>query len=186
MTCRPRQALFAVLLCWLLLGCAGDVAPTNGEEQVDMDMQAAADRADYMLDTVLGELRPPLHWAHGPTGKGACDVSRMRVVMTVISAERRGAFLGVVERFWENDGYHINVVNKDVDFPAIYARTSDGFGATLSFGGDGQAFFEVDSPCVDKSQVAPPTTPPNGPSYEGVYPLPRPNIRSPFWSAGAP
>ncbi|MEU9061079.1 hypothetical protein AB0D13_20065 [Streptomyces sp. NPDC048430] len=151
-----------------------------------MNMQVAADRADQILDAVLEELRPPLNWAHGPTSKGACDVSRMRVVMTVVSVDRRGNFLGVVERFWRKSGYHIKAVNKDLDFPAIYARTSDGFGVSLSFGGKGQAFFEVDSPCVEKSEVADPTTPPNGPSYEGVYPIPRPNIRSPFWSAGAP
>nr|WP_328696162.1 hypothetical protein [Streptomyces sp. NBC_00342] len=57
---------------------------------------------------------------------------------------------------------------------------------TLSVGAKGQAFFEVDSPCVEESEVAESTTPPNGPSYEGVYPLPRPNVRSDFWSAGAP
>ncbi|MEU0299229.1 hypothetical protein ABZ252_07105 [Streptomyces sp. NPDC006175] len=151
-----------------------------------MNMQMAADRADQILDAVLEKIRPPLSWAHGSTSKGACDVSRMRVVMTVVSVERRGNFLGVVERFWRNGGYHIKAVNKDSEFPAIYARTSDGFGVSLSFGGKGQAFFEVDSPCVEKSEVADPTTPPNGPSYEGVYPIPRPNIRSPFWSAGAP
>ncbi|MFE9728097.1 hypothetical protein ACFYQ5_32165 [Streptomyces sp. NPDC005794] len=57
---------------------------------------------------------------------------------------------------------------------------------SLRFGGKGQAFFQADSPCVEKSGVAESTTPPNGPSYEGVYPIPRPNIRSPFWSTGAP
>ncbi|MGW1818881.1 hypothetical protein ACWCQM_35635 [Streptomyces sp. NPDC002125] len=151
-----------------------------------MDMQAAAIREDQILDAVLGELRPALSWAHGPTSTGTCDVSRMRTVMTVISAQRRGNFLGVVERFWREGGYRIKAVNKDQEFPAIYALTKDGFGVSLSFGGQGQAFFEADSPCVDKSEVADPTTPPNGPSYEGIYPIPRPNIRSPFWSAGAP
>ncbi len=106
--------------------------------------------------------------------------------MTVISTERRGGFLGVVERFWRSRGFHIKAINNDADFPAIYARTSDGFGVSLSFGAAGQAFFEVDSPCVAKSAVDEPTTSPNGRAYEGVYPLPRPNIRSPFWSAGAP
>jgi hypothetical protein len=151
-----------------------------------MDMQAAADRADQILDAVFEELKPSLQWAHGPTSTGFCDVSRMRAVMTVVSTERRGNFLGVVERFWRKSDYRIKAVNKDLEFPAIYAQTSDGFGVSLSFGGKGQAFFEVDSPCVEKSEVAPPTTSPNGPSYEGVYPIPRPNIRSPFWSAGAP
>ncbi|MGC5413410.1 hypothetical protein ACPXCX_58555, partial [Streptomyces sp. DT225] len=64
-------------------------------------------------------------------------------------------------------------------------QTRDGFGVSLVFGG-GQAFFEVDSPCVEESEVAESTASPNGPSYDGVYPLPRPNVRSDFWSVGAP
>ncbi|WUW50837.1 hypothetical protein OG488_20285 [Streptomyces sp. NBC_01460] len=169
-----------------MIGCSVTENAANGGERDDMNMQAAADRADSILDAVLGEIRPSVQWAHGPSGEGACDVSRMRAVMTVVSADRRGNFLGVVERFWRDSDYRIKAVNKDLVFPAIYAQTKDGFGVSLSFGGEGQAFFEVDSPCVDKSEVASPTTPPNGSSYEGVYPLPRPNIRSPFWSAGAP
>ncbi|RAJ68653.1 hypothetical protein K388_01404 [Streptomyces sp. KhCrAH-43] len=105
--------------------------------------------------------------------------------MTVVSEARRGSLLGVVDRFWRQNGYRIKAVNRDVDLPAIYAQTSDGFGVTLSVGGQGQAFFEVDSPCVEESEVAESTTPPNGPSYDGVYPLPRPNVRDDFWSAGA-
>ncbi|MER8088897.1 hypothetical protein ABTZ57_28240 [Streptomyces sp. NPDC094048] len=151
-----------------------------------MDMQDAADQADKILDAVLKEVKPEVHWAHGPTSTGSCDVSRMRVVMTVVSEERRGSLLGVVDRFWRKSGYRIKAVNRDVEFPAIYAQTKDGFGVSLSIGGKGQAFFEVDSPCVNESEVKDPTTPPNGPAYEGVYPLPRPNVRSDFWSAGAP
>ncbi|MBO0918471.1 hypothetical protein J1C73_30480 [Streptomyces laculatispora] len=151
-----------------------------------MDMQAAADRADRILDAVLEEVKPGVQWAHGPTSAGSCDVSRMRVVMTIVSDGRRGSFLGVVDRFWRKNGYRIKAVNRDPDLPAIYAQTSDGFGVTLSVGGGGQAFFEVDSPCVEESEVVESTTPPNGPSYEGVYPLPRPNVHSDFWSAGAP
>lgn len=180
------QAALIVMFCVPLLGCAQDITSANGGEGTRMDMQEAAEREDKILDAVLEEIRPSLSWAHGPTITGACDVSRMRAVMTIVSAERRGNFLGVVERFWRKSDYRIKSVNKDVEFPAIYARTSDGFGVSLSFGGGGQAFFEADSPCVEKSGVAESTTPPNGPAYQGVYPLPRPNIRSPFWSAGAP
>ncbi|MGW1407897.1 hypothetical protein [Streptomyces sp. NPDC002403] len=148
-----------------------------------MDMQDAANRADRILDAVLGEIKPEVQWAHGPTSAGSCDVSRMRVVMTVVSEGRRGNLLGVVDRFWRRSGYRIKAVNKNANFPAIYAQTKDGFGVSLSIGGAGQAFFEVDSPCVDESEVAASTTPPNGPGYDGVYPLPRPNIHSDFWSA---
>ncbi len=177
---------FFGLACCPILGCASDATSMNGEGREAMDMQAAAGRADEILDEVLNEIKPPLQWAHGPTSVGRCDVSRMRVVMTVVSFERRGSFLGIVDRYWRDTGYRIKSVNKDVEFPAIYARTPDGFGVSLSFGGAGQAFFEADSPCVEKSEVAESTTPPNGPAYDGVYPLPRPTLRSPFWSAGAP
>ncbi|MEU8700200.1 hypothetical protein AB0C61_21545 [Streptomyces sp. NPDC048680] len=161
-----------------LSGCAG-----NGK-RVDMDMQGAADRADEIMDTTLASIDPVVQWAHGPTTTGSCDVTRRRSVMTVVSDERRGSFLGLVERAWRKRDYRIKGVNNDRDSPAIYAQTSGGFGVSLIFGG-GQAFFEVDSPCVEESEVADSATPPNGPSYEGVYPLPRPNVHSDFWSAGA-
>ncbi|MFJ1611180.1 hypothetical protein [Streptomyces sp. NPDC088249] len=155
-------------------------------KRVELNMQGAADRADSILDAVLREIKPEVQWAHGPTSTGSCDVSRMRVVMTVVSRERRGSFLGVVDRFLRKSGYRVKAVNRDTDVPAIYAQTNDGFGVSLSIGGEGQAFFEVDSPCVKESEVAESATPPNGPAYEGIYPLPRPNVRSGFWSAGAP
>ncbi|MET7644429.1 hypothetical protein ABZS83_12435 [Streptomyces sp. NPDC005426] len=169
----------------MLASCGSGFANADGDGNAKMDMQDAADRADGILDAVLKEVRPEMHWAHGPTSTGSCDVSRMRVVMTIVSTERRGSLLGVVDRFWRKSGYRIKAINRDVDMPAIYAQTSDGFGVTLSVGGEGQAFFEVDSPCVEESEVAESATPPNGPSYEGVYPLPRPNVHSDFWSAGA-
>ncbi|MEV5601708.1 hypothetical protein AB0L33_09725 [Streptomyces sp. NPDC052299] len=150
-----------------------------------MDMQAAAEHADAIMDATLSGIKPAVQWAHGPTTTGSCDVTRRRSVMTIISADRRGNFLGVVERGWKDQGYRIKGINNDLDSPAIYAQTDDGFGVSLIFGG-GQAFFEVDSPCVDESDVAEATASPNGPSYEGEYPLPRPNVRSDFWSLGAP
>jgi hypothetical protein len=169
----------ATLICLAFAGCS------NKEKRSDMDMQGAANRADEILDAVLTEIKPQVQWAYGPTSTGSCDVSRMRVVMTIVSEERRGSLLGVVDRFWRKSGYRIKAINNDVEVPAIYAQTRDGFGVTLSIGGEGQAFFEVDSPCVKESEVAESTTPPNGPAYEDVYPLPRPNVHSDFWSAGA-
>ena len=38
---------------------------------------------------------------------------------------------------------------------------------------------------MKESKVADSTSEPNGPSYEGVYPLPRPDVRSDYWSAEA-
>ncbi|MFI0936452.1 hypothetical protein ACH4RG_32725 [Streptomyces sp. NPDC021019] len=151
-----------------------------------MDMQAAAVRSDAILDAVLQEIRPEVRWTHGFTSVGACEVTRRRVVMTDISAERRGSFLGVVERFWRKSGYRMTAVNNNAEFPAIYARTRDGFRMSLRIGGKGQAFFQVDTPCVQESEVADSTSQATAPLYEGAEFIPRPNIHSDFWSAGAP
>lgn len=105
--------------------------------------------------------------------------------MTIVSAERRGSFLGLVERFWRQSDYKIKAINNDLEVPAIFAQTRDGFGVSLIVGGEGQVFFEVDSPCVQTSEVAEPRTKPNGPSYAGAEVIPRPNVRSDFWSAEA-
>ncbi|NYE42087.1 hypothetical protein [Streptomyces fulvorobeus] len=151
-----------------------------------MDMQMAAKYSDKVLDETLVQIEPEVQWTHGPTTTGSCDVTRRRTVMTVISGDRRGSFLGVVDRYWRESDYEIKTINNDGDFPAIYAQTKRGFGVSLSFGGEGQAFFEVDSPCVEKSDVADSTTKPTAPSYEGMENIPRPHLRSDFWSAGAP
>ncbi|MYT35990.1 hypothetical protein GTY66_07960 [Streptomyces sp. SID8356] len=147
-----------------------------------MDMQAAAERSDAILDAVLREIRPELLWTHGPTTVGSCDLTRRRVVMTDVSAVRRGNLLGVVDRFWRKNGYRMTAVNNDELFPAIYAQTRDGFSVSLRIGGEGQAFFQVDTPCVRESEVADSTSRATAPLYEGVEFIPRPNIHSDFWS----
>lgn len=187
----PKLPLSTIIACTLLAtGCSaseGQKGSTNKEKaESGMNMQEAAERADAMLDTTFSSIKPQVNWAHGPTTAGSCDLSRRRTVMTVISEDRRGSFLGVVERSWRSQGYRITDVNKSKKFPAIFAKTSDGFGISLTIGGEGQAFFEVATPCVTESKVSDPTATPNGPSYEGVYPLPRPNVRSKFWSSSGP
>ncbi|MCX5398026.1 hypothetical protein OHA55_13685 [Streptomyces sp. NBC_00102] len=148
-----------------------------------MNMQEAADRADSILDSTIEAINPEVRWTHGPSTSGSCDVTRRRTVMTVISDVRRGSLLGVVDRFWRNEGYEIISTRNDSEVPAVYARTIDGFGVSLIVGGEGQVFFEADTPCVEESEVADPTTKPNTPSYEGMENIPRPNIHSDFWSA---
>ncbi|MFF9511096.1 hypothetical protein ACF1BU_32300 [Streptomyces sp. NPDC014724] len=180
MRIRFQTITVMLLLCMPLAGCV------SNEKRAGVDMQEAAVHADGIMDATLRGIEPTVQWAHGPTTTGSCGVTRRRAVMTVVSERRRGSFLGLVERIWRHREYRIKGVNNDTDSPAIYAQTKDGFGVTLIIGGAGQAFFEVDSPCVNESEVKDPTTPPNGPAYEGVYPLPRPNVRSDFWSAGAP
>ncbi|MGW8490326.1 hypothetical protein [Streptomyces sp. NPDC055886] len=161
---------------------AGQESGRTKESGRTMDMQEAAEQSDAMLDAVLKGIDPDVQWAHGPTTTRACGVTRRRAVMTVVSAERRQTFLDRAETFWRKSGYRIKAVNKDEKFPAVYAVTRSGFGVSLSFRGKGQAFLEADSPCVAESKVAAPAAEPNGPAYKDVYPLPRPNVRSDFWS----
>ncbi len=182
--------LIAAASAILLAGCSsssdatGEGTDGSRKEVMDITMQQAADRADEMLNVTLGAIKPAVQWTHSGTSLGSCDVSRSRTVMTVISEERRGNFLGVVQRFWEKSGYQIKSVNKSKTFPAIFAQSPDGFGISLLVGGAGQVAFEVDSPCVKPSKVADPKTPANGPDYD--YPVPRPNVRSDFWSSTTP
>lgn len=170
----------------ILTGCANVLTPLDDGARNGMNMQEAADRADGILDSTIRAIDPEVHWTHGPSTSGSCDVTRRRVVMTVISAGRRGNFLGVVDRLWRGSGYLIISTRNDAEAPAIYARTDDGFGISLIVGGEGQVFFEADTPCVQESEVADPTTKPNTPSYEGMENIPRPNIHSDFWSAATP
>ncbi|GAA3374876.1 hypothetical protein GCM10020367_40440 [Streptomyces sannanensis] len=146
-----------------------------------MNMQEAAERADAMLDATIKAVVPEIHWSHHVTTAGNCVVNRRRAVMTIISEQRRGSLLGVIERFWKKSGYTITSVNTDPENPAIFARTPEDFQIDLTIGAKGQAFFEVQTPCVQESEVAEPTTKPNGPNYAGQE-IPYPNVRSDFWS----
>ncbi|MFD4020206.1 hypothetical protein [Streptomyces sp. SH5] len=183
----PPVAVVLVLALGVpLAGCGSESgsrgSATSAGKETGVDMQEAAERSDAMLDAVLEGIDPDLQWAHGPTTTRACGVTRRRTVMTIVSAERRQTFLDRAENFWRKNGYRIKAVNKDEKFPAVYAVTKSGFGVSVSFRGKGQAFLEADTPCVKESKVAAPTSEPNGPAYENVYPLPRPNVRSDFWS----
>ncbi|MEU3227724.1 hypothetical protein ABZ695_31795 [Streptomyces sp. NPDC006976] len=171
----------------LISGCTsmGVVAGSANEgERVGMNMQEAVDRADGILDETFSGIDPPVEWVHGESTEGGCDVSRRRAVVTVISDRRRGSFLGVVERGWQKAGYRQIGVNAGEERPATYFETPDGFRVRLLVGGRGQAFFEVATPCVERSSVSKPAPPPGGAQHVGE-PVPAPNVHSDFWSAGA-
>ncbi|MDQ0696799.1 hypothetical protein AB0G82_11955 [Streptomyces anulatus] len=172
----------AVVAGALLAGCGllGD-AKSGREAVAGMDMQGAAERADAILYATVGEITPEIEWVHRATTTGTCDVTRYWTVMTVISEQRRGNFLGVVERFWKASGYRIKTVSPSKEMPSMIVRSPDGYGIRVSFGYKGQAFFQVTSPCVGESKVAAPTQVANGRAYEGE--IPTPNVRSDFWSA---
>ncbi|MFI9625201.1 hypothetical protein [Streptomyces sp. NPDC052042] len=149
-----------------------------------MNMQEAAVRADEILDGTFAAIKPAVHWTHGRSTEGKCDVQRRRAVMTIISEERRGSFLGVIERYWKSQGYKKLAVNNSKT-PAMYYRTSDEFNVRVLIGGNGQAFFEVATPCVKASEVSPPKEKSVGPDYVGKE-IPDPDVRSDFWSAKGP
>lgn len=178
-----RTSASAALAAALLAGCGAPNGDENRGKETALDMQQAAEHADAMLDATFEAIVPEVEWVHDTTTAGSCDLSRRRTVMTVISEQRRGSFLGVVERFWKKSGYRITAVNDNREAPAVYADSPDGFGISVVFGHQGQAFFEVATPCVRESEVADPETPPNGPAYPPGR-IPAPNVRSPFWSAG--
>ncbi|WP_262375787.1 hypothetical protein [Streptomyces sp. sk2.1] len=163
----------------LLAGC--DVSGGSVGQEEKVNMQEAAVRADEILDGTFAAIKPPVHWTHGQSTEGGCDVQRRRAVMTVISKERRGSFLGVIERYWESRDYKQLSVNSS-DIPAMYYRTPDGFNVRVLVGSNGQAFFEVATPCVDPSEVFPPKAETVGPNYAGKK-IPFPDVRSDFWSA---
>lgn len=185
MRCRFGRVVIMLILCVFAVSCVSADRESSDRGEGRMDMQEAAEHADGILDAVFAEIRPGVQWTHGPTTAGVCDVTRRRVVMTIVSAERRGSLLGLVDRFWRRSHYRIKAVNDDPEVPAIFAQTQDGFGVSLIVGAAGQFFFEVDSPCVRQAEVADPVAKPSGPSYAAAEVIPRPNVHSDFWSTGA-
>ncbi|MGW6290476.1 hypothetical protein [Streptomyces sp. NPDC055107] len=180
-----RLACAVVVACALLAGCGLSGSSKNGGEPLaDMDMQGAAEQADRMFYATVGAIKPEVEWTYRATTTGRCDVTRYWTVMTVVSEQRRGNFLGVVERFWKSSDYRIKTVNPSKNMPAIYARSPEGFDIRVKVGYKGQAFFQVTSPCVGESKVAAPTKMANGRTYDGK--IPTPNVRSDFWSAETP
>ncbi|MEU3051508.1 hypothetical protein ABZ705_34360 [Streptomyces sp. NPDC006984] len=201
--------LLASTLALLTLTSCGALpdAISGKKEGLDMNMQQAADHADALLSATGAAIKPPVEWGRGPssdpictdfkndaTGKG--QITRRRQVLTIISAERRGSFMGVVERSWKNSGYTITHVRNHPENPAIFAATPDGFRLTLDIGYKGQAYLDVSSPCVTESEVAdPPPIPrdtplppnpndPEDPTSDEPFGLPY--LKSDFWSATTP
>jgi hypothetical protein len=181
-----------------LSGCGligGDGAGTENRPEKNVNMQEAADRAEQILDGTLAGVEPGVEAVRGPSSDSVCTdfrgdgtrtgtVTRRRYVMTIISEERRGSFLGVIERRWKKDGYEITSVRENKEMPAVFASTPEGFRVGLEIGYKGQASFSVTSPCATESRVTePPREPvdPDSPAGKGL-----PYVRSDFWSAGTP
>lgn len=170
----------------------GDSGNVKGSSKVDM--QGAANEADKLIYQTLSTVKPPIEWTHDTSDDGSCDggssgygdVTRRAVVMTKISKARRGALIGIIERYWKKNGHKITDVNSDKEFPEVYAKTGDDLlQMSLIVGGEGQFFLDVQTACVKKSDVTAPSTKANGPSYYGKA-VPRPNANDAFWSSNAP
>src|SRR6478609_4102356 len=121
---RTSGAAVLVAGALLLAGC-GKSGDSTGRE-MKMNMQEAAMRADEILDGTFAAIKPSVHWTHDESIEGGCDVQRSRAVMTIVSEERRGNFLGVIERYWKSQGYKQLSVNNSKS-PAMYYRTPDEF-----------------------------------------------------------
>jgi hypothetical protein len=194
-----KHRFVAVALAVLTLSGCGliggdDKTGPKGKTQ-NVNMQQAGDLAEKILDSTFAAIEPKVETQRGPSGDPICtdfkndstgtgQVIRRRHVMTVISAERRGSFMGVIERHWKKEGFEITTVRPSVERPAIFARSPEGFEVTVKIGDKGQAFFSVSSPCVTESEVTEPPREkldPNSPEAKGL-----PYIKSPFWSAETP
>lgn len=187
----------ALLLFVTVAGCSAASNTTDAKKDMRrVDMQMAARRADVIMQQTLSGVTPKLYWNHGPSNESGCtdfksdsggtgSVKRRVAVMTVVSEERRGSLLGVVERNWKTNGYRITSVDTDKDLPAIYAASPDDFRMSVAVGGRGQFFFSVTTPCFRESPVSAPATAPNTPDRAGEYPQP-PDVQDDFWSSSEP
>jgi hypothetical protein len=102
-------------------GAAEARGESGAAKETNMNMQEAADHAEGIIDAILKAINPSVEVMRGPSSDSSCtdfkndgtgtgSVTRRRYVMTIISDERRGSFLGVVERYWKKHGYKITSV----------------------------------------------------------------------------
>ncbi|MGD9481995.1 hypothetical protein WDH52_01845 [Streptomyces sp. TRM70308] len=190
MKLRTAAVALAVLA---VSGCGSNSQAQPTEKQSTMNMQEAAEQADDIILGTWNAVRPPVEWSHRESTEGACtdatndltgtgSVTRRAAVLTIVSGERRGNLLGVVERHWKNSGYEITSVRDHKENPAIFASTPEDFRLSLVVGYQGQVFLDVVTPCVEESEVAPPATEANGGDGKGGD-VPLPDRESAFWSA---
>ncbi|MFI8190712.1 hypothetical protein ACIF8T_18190 [Streptomyces sp. NPDC085946] len=174
----------AAALVLLLAGCGPAESESSSDHQGSkMNMQEAADRADAILDGTFAAIKPAVQWTPAYTTPAECYVDRDRTVMTIISEQRRAAFLGVVERYWKSRGYEL--IDVSANGLAANFKTQDGFQLQVLIGAHGQAHFSVTTPCVEESEVSAPSSPPAGPDYSQQE-VPAPNVHSDFWSSDDP
>ncbi|WP_371616494.1 hypothetical protein [Streptomyces sp. NBC_00454] len=198
MRLRPTTArTAAVLLAFAALaGCGPSEGTTEGKRNTGMNMQQGADRADAILQETLAAVEPRLRWNHEASAQSGCtdslnkatgtgSVDRAILILTIVSEQRRGALLGVIERDWKARGYKITSVRSNPVAPAIYASTPEDYSLAVEVGGQGQFRLSAATPCLTDSGVQEPTAKPNTPVRTTPYPQ-RPDVHDEFWSAATP
>ncbi|GGP59529.1 hypothetical protein [Streptomyces melanogenes] len=198
---KPLRRVGIALTLLATTSCGLSTSGHTERNDSKVNMQQAAEKADAILQETLAAIRPNLRWVHEASEESGCpdwknsatgggSVTRGIRVMTIVSPERRGSLLGVVERSWKARGFKITSIDTDAKFPAIYASTPDDFRMDVAVGGEGQFQFTIATPCAADSPVQKPTAPSNvdtnTPAYEGGKPLPRPYLHDEFWSSTAP
>ncbi|MFI6704102.1 hypothetical protein ACIBJC_35090 [Streptomyces sp. NPDC050509] len=199
MTKILRCSLTAALLM-VVAGCSIPGTPGGEKEEKHVvskiSLQEATEKADAIMLDTMSSVQPPLNWVHDAATEGGCgeytidgrttgSATRRAAVMTIVSEERRGNLLGVLERLWKKQGYEITGTNPSKEAPAIFARTPEDFRMSVVVGAKGQFLFSLATPCFIKSDVAPPKTAANGTPFEGED-VPYPSVHSDFWSATTP
>ncbi|MCX4691775.1 hypothetical protein [Streptomyces sp. NBC_01408] len=193
----PRTALALLALSGFVAGCGGPGADDRSAEgKSTMNMQQGAERADVILQETLAAIQPEVLWNHSPGGEAGCTkgvagaptgtgaAKRTVSIMTIVSEQRRGALMGVIERDWKGRGYTITSVNNSAEVPAIHAETPEGYTLSVKVGG-GQFFLDAGTPCLTDHPVQEPRTKPNTHHRKGQFPQ-RPDTQDEFWSATTP
>ncbi|MFD5622731.1 hypothetical protein [Streptomyces yangpuensis] len=193
----PRAVAALIALAGLVAGCGPGTDDGSAEGRRTMHLQQGAEHADAILQETLGSVRPELKWNHGPGGSAGCTkgvagaatgtgaADRIVTIMTIVSEQRRGSLLGVIERTWKDRGYTITNVNRSPKFPAVFASTPDGYSLSVEVGGEGQFFLKAATPCLRDTDVQQPLTPENTRRRPGPFPQ-RPDEQDEFWSATTP
>ncbi|MFJ9693156.1 hypothetical protein [Kitasatospora sp. NPDC101183] len=136
-----------------------------------VEVPAAAERCEALLQETLDAVEPPLVWRAGAPSEGVrlprpgresepCwYVGRGRDVLTVVSLPRRAELAGAVERHWRRRGWTIAGLGGGPARPGVSAATGDGFRLALRFGELGEVRLLAGSSAAACAGYAPPVLP---------------------------
>ncbi|WP_329025720.1 hypothetical protein [Streptomyces sp. NBC_01423] len=183
------RLLGCVLLAVFLTACQAG----KEQEEPKVDMQHAGQRAEKILDDTMQAIQPPVKWVRGVAMESACStglneptgtttVMRGRKILTVISGNRRGELLAMIQRHWERQGFRNFDVDHDEKMPQIRATAADGLTVILDVGNIGNVYIDAGYGCVRDSEM---TYPKGTPGHPGGPEEPEriPHEHSPYWSA---